>query len=250
MKSLPVESLVQIKKVGPFQLAHVFLPHLAHHLTGGGLEALAARFLGKAELIRLRGFSSEKRRLEWLGGRLAAKAAVAACLGEGEWAARTLEILAEPGGRPYVVGGRDAMPDISVSHSGSLAVAMAADSPCGIDVQEVRQTLIRVADRFADQQERELLAAYLGSAWPAARRLALLWSAKEAVRKMIALEPLLGFNEMALAEIRGAGTPGAPIAMQLFCRRGNDGPCRVEVLAVAEDDYLLALTRLDFNQME
>jgi phosphopantetheinyl transferase len=238
------ERLAQFKEIGSFKVVHIFLPFLAKLVAADGYDGVAANFLSKAELARLLDFSSEKRRCEWLGGRLAAKEAVADCLDGGERSPRGIEILVEENGRPYVTKEIGKAPYISISHSGEYAVAVAVHSPCGIDVQEVKQTLIRVVDRFASPKEQEMLAGVLPQGWPQARQLALLWSAKEAVRKMIDLEPLLGFSEMVLEEIKGPGTAGAPISIVLSCRREKECKVRVKVLAVAEDDYMLALTCL------
>lgn len=239
--------LVQLKEIGVFKVGYIFLPFLTELVAADGYEGVAAKFLSKAELARLLKFSSEKRRCEWLAGRLAAKEVVAACLGDSSLLPGALEILVEENGRPYVAGGAGKLPYISISHSGEYAMAMVAHSPCGIDVQEVKQTLIRVVDRFASPKEQEMLARVLPRDWPQARQLALLWSTKEAVRKMIDLAPLLGFSEMDLEQIKGPDTTGAPISITLSCCREKECKIQAKVLAVAEDDYMLALTCLDLK---
>ena len=236
--------LVKSVNIGSFKVSYVFLPLLAELVADKGYDEVAAQILSKKEMARLLSFASEKRRYEWLGGRMAAKDALVICLADGSLP-EDIEILVEENGRPYVVGGIGKRPYISISHSGEYAVAVAVLSPCGIDVQAVKQTLVRVVDRFASSKEQEMLAMVLPTDWPQAKQLALLWSAKEAVRKMIDIEPLLGFSEMGLVAIKGVGGAGGLIDLEFSCDRVKEDLPQVRVMVVAEDDYMLALTCLD-----
>ena len=139
------------------------------------------RILAGEEARRLEGFRFAKRRAEWLGGRLAAKAALADFLGTGEAAPAGLVIENDGHGRPFARndGVFPTLPHLSISHSGDFAAALAAPRPCGLDVQAIRPNLARVRDYFADAEETALCGAEAADeAW-----LARVWAAKEAVKK-------------------------------------------------------------------
>jgi len=81
--------------------------------------------------------------------------------GEG-W--RTWSILPDAQGRPEIRRGDGREPlsglHVSISHSGEAAVAMASFTPCGIDVQHLVQTVLKVREKFAsDGEEQGLFCA-------------------------------------------------------------------------------------------
>jgi phosphopantetheinyl transferase len=175
-----------------------------------GLEATtAAACLTPFELERFALFTFPKRKREWLGGRIAAKQAAmaVASLGEGEAASpwQGMEVAAAPDGRPFIRAVDDigqTLPDISISHSGNLAGAMAAgEGRCGIDIQKVTPTVIKVSERFAGAAEMTILDTLTGDLSMTAR-LTLLWAAKEALRKAIGTKRLPGFLGIMLAGTR------------------------------------------------
>jgi len=144
--------------------------------------------LGDVEREMFRRFPAAGRRLHWLGGRLAAKQALVGLLdpaGEGSGLWPRVILQAGSTGQPAALplAGDQAMPWISLSHSGGFAVALASwNGPCGVDVQDVVPALARVQSRFCRMAEKKLLETTLpGLPWD--QRLALLWSAKEAGKK-------------------------------------------------------------------
>lgn len=183
--------------------------------VGGGRLAPAG-FLSPAEQATFSGFTFPKRRWEWLGGRLAAKAAALA------WAGQTLTVaaLAEwqvtgaPDGRPGLqrVGLSPAAPalELSISHSHGVAAALVvAERPCGLDLQKVTDTVLRVRERFCTEAEAALLRrAGVGPDEREEVRLTLLWAAKEAVRKGRGGVPLTGFLAMRLAGLERLAEQG------------------------------------------
>jgi len=170
-----------------------------------GLEATTAEYLTPLELERFALYTYLKRKQEWLGGRIAAKQAAMsmACLADGDetpsWLA--LEIAVDPEGRPFIRAVNDPgriLPDISISHSRGLAAAMAAgEGRCGIDIQKVTPSVIRVRERFAGAEELKILDTLTGE-WSEAVRLTLLWAAKEALKKAIGAKRLPGFMGIRL----------------------------------------------------
>ncbi len=186
------------------EVSRLSLAGLAARCEAEGEGVVARYYLCAGELARWQGFSLPKRRLEWLGGRIAAKDAAMRLRGlavcEREW--RHWQLAADPSGRPRLAGGAAPLPEISISHSGGWATAMAASSHCGIDIQQRLETVVRVKSRFCLAGEAERLAASLGGVAEGAR-LTLLWAAKEAIRKAAPVAPMPAFAEMELLAVDG-----------------------------------------------
>ncbi|NLZ17239.1 MAG: hypothetical protein GX087_05845 [Desulfobulbaceae bacterium] len=155
-----------------------------------GFEAAlrSQRILHQAELKRLFSFPQGKRRLEWLGGRLAAKFALQCyCFPparEIKFEPAKVTISNDSHGRPFLnwVGVSPwcypQVPFLSITHSGRFAAAMVANTPCGLDLQEIVDKLQRLQTRFASPAEMALGSTYDELIW-----LGMLWVAKEAVKK-------------------------------------------------------------------
>jgi 4'-phosphopantetheinyl transferase len=145
------------------------------------------RSLAPAERSRYATLRFPKRRREWLGGRLAAKRAVAALLGIEPDA---VAILGRSQGEPVVVAGAASAPDVrvSISHSGHWAAAAAyrpsRAGAVGLDLEErapVDPALYALA--FTESE-----VSQIESTEPEAARRDLvlrLWTAKEAVLKAV-----------------------------------------------------------------
>jgi phosphopantetheinyl transferase len=177
-------------------------------------QNIAKEWLSNVELTRFESFKFKKRRQEWLAGRICAKMALydyfCTYSPEREMESRTeLSIMNLDTGRPFPTGRKgerlvDA-PDLSISHSGSLALALAAKTCCGIDIQQMKDTLIRIKKRFCTEEEERLLMTTLGKG-PLVH-LALLWSAKEAIRKALGHSVMPGFLDLILTSADTAGHP-------------------------------------------
>lgn len=180
-----------------------------------GEEALCQRWLHREERGKLASLRHWKRRVEWLGGRLCVKEALLACLRSARPAAADipashLRIGALPSGRPFLnpdpLTGELAAPCISISHSGEYAMAVAAAVPCGIDIQENREALGRVRERFCEPREEELMRHHLAAMAPS-ERLTLLWAAKESVKKGVVTGRMPGFLELTLRHVDPVSAP-------------------------------------------
>lgn len=201
--------------------------------------------LSDHERQRFFSFKYPKRQLEWLGGRLAAKKAAKALLeaeGSPVPALSLLSVESTPTGRPSL---RIARPkgreiDLSISHSGSMATALAVCSgTCGIDIQEISPVVIRVKSRFASAEEEAVLRTLpdlINLAEEA--RLSLLWSAKESFRKAYVCHPLLGFQETILTELKGSVASGL---MGYFrCHRAGQ-PQTIRAFCTFYDSFAVAI---------
>ena len=228
-----------------------FNPEVRLRLGGLPLSALAdctpelaRQYLNADESPQWSGFHLEKRRAEWLGGRLAAKWAASGFMGETapEW--RNLAIRNEEDGRPYITAGNCSVaPFVSISHSGPMAAALAANLPCGLDLQEPGERIHRVKERFVAPKEADILSGSLPP-FTETQRLTLLWAAKEAVRKAVRITPLLGLLEIRLlAGDGGRGTPQEPLALTFTSSREQAAcPAHIPVLCFFADTLAWAMT--------
>ncbi|MDD3815365.1 MAG: 4'-phosphopantetheinyl transferase superfamily protein [Desulfocapsaceae bacterium] len=189
---------------------------LLHH---GAIKSICEKWLHRNEEEKLNSLHYAKRHLEWLGGRICAKeASLRYLLGShGDQSnqaaihAPLLQIIPSASGRPFLDGKalpQDLhMPHISISHSKGYAVAVAASSHCGIDIQTDSQALERVKDRFCSQKEEKLLGHELQHL-QLPQHLTLLWAAKEAVKKAATLESMPGFLDLMLTHIQTTARDG------------------------------------------
>ncbi len=231
---------------------HHFSPEARLLLGAVELAALAdctpeaaSEYLNADELGKWAGLSMNKRRAEWLGGRLAAKGAAAGLLPEAAVAWQALVIRNEDDGRPYVATEvHTVAPFISISHSGPMAAALAANLPCGLAIQESSAKIQRVKERFTSFEEEDILNGSLPHhSFTETERLTMLWAAKEAVRKMVRITPLLGFMEIRLlAGHSGQGTPQEPLALTFTSGRKQAGcPSRISVLCFFANNLAWAM---------
>ena len=162
-----------------------------------------ARVLTPAELARVREFPVDKRRLDWLAGRVALKGLLRDLLRIRHgvtlpWDAVTIvseqtapRALPGPGGDPRVAAFLKEHV-FSIAHAGGLAVATAAPHPIGIDVEPLGPLAAGVADKFLTAAER---AGVPASEWLA------LWTAKEAAAKALGLG--FGVGDFTRLEVTG-----------------------------------------------
>ena len=140
-------------------------------------------WLGERERDAVASLRFERRRGDWLLGRHAAKAAVAAALGV---APGEVEVLAAAGGAPEAwVGAERAPVALSLSHRAgrALAVVAAGGTAVGCDIEAVEPRSGAFVREWLAPAEQERVAAACDDA---GRALAanLIWTAKEAAAKL------------------------------------------------------------------
>lgn len=229
-----------------FSLVRVSLDQLRQQLACSSEDEWTALYLTGEEQQQYYRFRYEKRKMEWLGGRIAAKAAAGSLLqpnGFDHWLG--LAIQPNKHGRPSLVTNTSfacsAPPAVSISHSRLFAVGLAAPFVCGVDLQEMTEAVCRVRHRFCTAEERAILKQVPISRIPDTMAgLTLLWSAKEAIKKKCDLVPLLYFSEIHLQSIRQSGLDG--LRMDFFCERPEKLKIRYSVLAVCCNRYALAIS--------
>ncbi len=214
-----------------------------------GLHGRAAAILHGREMAQAESYRLSKRRAEFLAGRVSAKLALAQF-----WAAKgfcralsSVQIVNDPTGRPFIrmepVPGDKIRqpPEISISHGGGYGAALAADVPCGIDLQEQRHTLLKVMGKYCMVEEDHILAAALPKMAPPAR-LSLLWTAKEAAKKACSSRWMPGFLDLLLEGFECQ--EGDCLVLELrLARRPEDCrlPAALTVLATTFHNHGLAV---------
>ncbi|AOZ02124.1 hypothetical protein BKK81_22690 [Cupriavidus sp. USMAHM13] len=143
----------------------------------------ASEWLDAQELDRLQSFALNKRRIEWLGGRLAAKRALGQLYAREGWAGRApraCRVVHHADGRPVF----DGMPlHLSISHSRQLAMAAVGTEPLGVDVESVDALRADSLVALLRPAEVRVLRQAMGLRTDSARALA--WCLKEALFKVV-----------------------------------------------------------------
>ncbi len=205
--------------------------------------ALQAIWLSGEERQRMSRLAFPKRRKEWLAGRICAKMAIEdyfRSLGrESDIPDRTeLTIASSDVGRPFVLcRGTHPFPpepEISISHSGGFALALAAGSPCGVDIQKTGEGLVRVKERFCTAREEDLLGPVMNDPL---LHLALLWAAKEAAQKALSLAGMPGLLDLVLEGIEKIGRE----ELLLLFSRSHLRASQIRVLAGTIEGYGLGI---------
>jgi len=168
-------------------------------------------WLSESERKTYNSFKFQKRFIEWLAGRLCAKQAITDYIQKFHSlqiipAPRDLIVLSQQSGRPFLQcthpDGTPIKADISISHGGRYGMAMASRTWCGIDIQEERLSLEKVKGKYCIKTEEDLLKSILSiKDLPPLHQLTLLWTAKEALKKMLSKIRMIGFLEITLENI-------------------------------------------------
>jgi 4'-phosphopantetheinyl transferase EntD len=226
-----------------------FLLDMSALEAGGDLATTQFQsWLSEEEQRHLHRFTLAKRRKEWLAGRICAKAALDdyfITYGQGwkllPW--NEVTITNAESGRPYAIlaGGERLTggPDISISHSGDLALALAAKTCCGVDIQKTSEKHIRVKERFSTDREEQLVASKMRKKDPL-MPLGLLWAAKEAAKKALSGTDMPGFLDLVLTDIEKIGEEELLFLFKRSPRRDN-APSEVRVASTCYQIYCLGI---------
>lgn len=169
---------------------------------------LLQQVLSTAEQAYFQRFKYMKRKKEWLGGRVAAKAALLACFPLPDQVLTSITLLPNKHGRPIIeevpacLSALGTEPAVSLSHSDDFAVALARSnsrSSCGIDLQKISTKLAGLTAHFATDAELQLLAEQAGC--DEDTHLTMLWTAKETLKKALLHDQSVIFSETELHEL-------------------------------------------------
>jgi phosphopantetheinyl transferase len=136
----------------------------------------------------------DKRRREWLAGRIAAKRAVQKELG---LPFQRIEIRVEESGKPVVfIRGEASELFLSISHSEGVAAAIVSRAPIGFDLEKIETRDRSFEDLVLTDADRRRLDGLSGSSrdeW-----LTILWCEKEAYAKLAGEGLRIPFAELVV----------------------------------------------------
>ncbi len=169
-------------------------------------EAAVERYLSAAEQARFAELKTDKRRVDWLAGRIAAKRLIRETRFREEGAIVTfpaISILADELGAPevHVIGEPLPHPHISISHGAGVAVAFLSSESQqrpGIDVERVVPRAAAFINDYFTDAEREQASA---TAQPE-RAFTERWAVKEATLKALGIGARVDFRDV---EVRQTG---------------------------------------------
>ncbi|MBV2235668.1 MAG: polyketide synthase dehydratase domain-containing protein [Sterolibacterium sp.] len=149
-------------------------------------DYLAKRFLNQLEVADYEA-ASPRRRRQWLSGRVAAKDALRAYLwrkhGEYDIFPKELRISNDVQGQPQVVAHvSNVFAEklyLSIAHKDTLALAMAAEKPVGVDMEKIEPRSDEFIQLAMTAEEVALLPDEQRNEW-----VARFWVGKEAVAKL------------------------------------------------------------------
>ncbi|MDR2106374.1 MAG: 4'-phosphopantetheinyl transferase superfamily protein [Coriobacteriales bacterium] len=172
-------------------LADEIAPGVYHYTTTARdnvLALLAKRYLNSSDREEMEKYNSPQRQREHLISRIALKDAVRVRVQKRTGSEEMLYpielcVAHDERGKPSVYGQGRAEKllegiEISLSHKGKDAVAIAADGPVGIDIEKIEEKSESFCKLTFTEQERELLAKL-----PTPEGILRFWVAKEACAK-------------------------------------------------------------------
>lgn len=211
-------------------------------------DAPFRHLLHPTEAALLSGYRFAKRRSEYLTGRICAKMAIQGFLQLSRTPALPLrtgdiEIASTVSGRPdvrvHAAHAGALKMDISISHSGDYGAALATACQCGIDLQLLQASLLRVQEKYCSADEDKLLASFLPDHDPLTR-LALLWSAKEAAKKALSSWKMPGFLDLQVIKLKIV-RDAIVFCLRIRPAENRHMPKEVHVVAGLFGDYALAI---------
>ncbi|MCW5211654.1 4'-phosphopantetheinyl transferase superfamily protein [Desulfobulbus sp. TB] len=188
--------------------------HLIEQALQKDETSFLPQILSQAEQCYFQRFKYIKRKKEWLGGRIAVKAALLALADAADPnlrnIMRNITILPNKHGRPMIeefpacLSTQELDVTISISHGDSFATALARKKSethpsCGVDIQEISPKLAGLTSHFATDAELQLLTEQTDC--DEDTRLTMLWTVKEALKKALLHDQSVIFSATELQAI-------------------------------------------------
>jgi 4'-phosphopantetheinyl transferase len=138
----------------------------------------------------------EKRRVEWLSGRMAAKEAFKQFNNKSyeNTYRKEITILNQQNRAPYILE----IPElyISISHSSEFAVAVISQNKIGVDIETIEQRPTALMDYFCSKNEQTILQNLRNNSSRSYILLTKFWTRKEAISKYVQLGAKLNFKKI------------------------------------------------------
>ena len=159
------------------------------------IEDLKSRLiLDEDELAFYRSLNKGKRNLHWLSGRVL----IRNLLNTNHF----IEVRSDEYGKPHLVNFDY---ELSISHSQAYAAVIISKKRVGIDIEEIRPKIKRIAHKFMREEEQAILS---DNEKTAIRQMYVIWTGKEALYKLYGKRKL-NFREHMQFEPFEPGSPGS-----------------------------------------
>lgn len=179
-------------------------------------ELLADIHLSESETTLYATFRNELRKRQWLACRALLKHLLAPF---------TINVSYSPNGKPYLDSGSH---HISVSHAGEFAAAVCSEtSSVGIDIEKIKDRVIRVKERFLQKNELESI---IPGDHP--DQLHIFWGGKEALFKLQGDHDVDFRNDIHIHPF------------DYFCNRNNKCKATLTIKS-CDTDYMLYFQKIE-----
>lgn len=158
------------------------------------IEDLRSRLiLDDEELAFYRRLNKGKRNLHWLSSRVL----IRNLLNTDHF----IEVRGDEYGKPHLVN----FPyELSITHSEDFAAVMISKQRVGVDIEEIRPKIKRIAHKFATEQEQAMLSTDEAEA---IRQLFVIWTGKETLYKLYGKREMNFRRHMSFEPFQ-LGSPG------------------------------------------
>lgn len=155
-------------------------------------------YFGVDEMEEIKGKQNLKRKLEYIFSRIAVKKAVTYITNSTAY--KSIKVIKGVLWHPVVISNSTSNISVSISHCDNYAVALAFSEvfPCGIDIEIINIKNIKVIQRVITIKEMEIINELdcLES-----NKYTILWTAKEAMSKVIKTGMTCGFELFEIKNI-------------------------------------------------
>ncbi len=181
---------------------------LAHTVTADlGIDEVVETHFNQSEFGQASTFRFAPRREDFFLGRLAAKLALSASLGESD--ASSISVSNGVLGQPSVCYARPHSTEVTLTHSLGQAIALAFPQGCpmGIDLEAITEDRVKTMREELVLSRQEHQWVHSGSMDPGALRV-VLWTAREALGKVLRCGLGCPPETFALEDLTSSGQEG------------------------------------------
>ena len=179
--------------------------------------------LDEKELAFYKSLNKGKRNLHWLSGRVLIRNLLNTY--------HFIEVRSDECGKPHLVNFDY---ELSISHSQEYAAVIISKKRVGIDIEQIRPKIRRIAHKFMREEEQAILS---DNEETAIRQMYVIWTGKEALYKLYGKRKL-NFREHMQFEPFELGSPGSARGWLLK----NDERKAFVVTFEELDGYMMAYT--------
>ncbi len=157
-------------------------------------KSALASLLSPQELNYLEQAHSDKRKVEFIAGRLAAKNAVRHMFGYEQEQYNRINISKKEDGVPVIDNHGECV--VTISHSFDYAIALLARKPIGLDVEKIERRPPALVSYFCHPEEKKVYHQFQHDLTRQDELLTTWWTRKEAISKYTQLGGRMLFNAM------------------------------------------------------